>query len=96
MRLEVDATLQYMRGDTGSGWWAPIDVAIKKTDSPYNTYLHEGLPPGPISNPGIDALNAVLHPEETTCLFYLHDADRQIHCSVTYEEHLRNIDTYLR
>ncbi len=95
-KLEVDATLQYMRGNTGDGWWAPIDVAIKKEDSPYNTYKYKGLPPGPISNPGLAALDAVLHPAETDCIFYLHAPDRSIHCSVTYEEHLQNIDTYLR
>ncbi len=96
MKLEVDATLQYMRGDEGEGYWAPIDVAIKKTDSPFNTYMYPGLPPQPISNPGLDAINAVINPEETDCLFYLHDNDRQIHCSKTYEEHLQNIETYLR
>ncbi len=96
MKLEVDATLQFMRGDEGEGYWAPIDVAIKKTDSPYNTYMYPGLPPQPISNPGMDAIKAVINPEETDCLFYLHDNDRQIHCSKTYEEHLRNIDMYLK
>ncbi len=96
MKLEVDATLQFMRGDEGSGYWAPIDVSLKQVDSPYNTYRYEGLPPQPISNPGLDAINAVIHPEETECLFYLHDNNRQIHCSKTYEEHLRNIDVYLK
>jgi UPF0755 protein len=96
MPLEVDATLQYLRGDTGSGSWAPINIAVKKIDSPFNTYMYKGLPPQPISNPGLDAIDAVLHSEETKCLFYLHDNDRQIHCSETYEGHLANIETYLR
>jgi UPF0755 protein len=50
----------------------------------------------PIANPGLDAIDAVLHPIETKCLYYLHDNDRQIHCSQTYAEHLANIQKYLR
>jgi UPF0755 protein len=96
MPLEVDATLQYARGNTGSGYWAPIDPSHKYLDSPFNTYMYPGLPPQPISNPGMDAIDAVLHSEETTCLFYLHSDDRQIHCADTYEGHLENIDVFLR
>lgn len=96
MKLEVDATLQYARGDTGNGWWFPISVADKQIDSEYNTYLYKGLPPHPIANPGIDAIDAVLNPVETKCFYYLHDNDRNIHCAETYEEHLENIETYLK
>ena len=96
MKLEIDATLQYARGDTGNSWWSPINVLDKQTDSPYNTYLNKGLPPHPICNPGIDAIDAVLNPTETDCLYYLHDSNRQIHCAVTYEEHKANIEKYLK
>lgn len=96
MKLEVDATLQYARGDVGDGYWAPITPAGKAIDSPYNTYMYSGLPPQPISNPGIAAIGAVLNSEETDCLFYLHAPDRSIHCSVDYAGHLENIETYLR
>ncbi len=96
MKLEADSTLQYARGKTDGGWWAPITVADKKTDSPYNTYLHKGLPPHPISNPGLDAIEAALYPAKTDCLYYLHDSSKIIHCVKTYEEHLKNIETYLR
>lgn len=95
MRLEVDATLQYSRGDTGDGWWAPITPAEKQIDSPYNTYKNTGLPPHPISNPGLEAIEAALNPASTTCLYYLHDKSGQIHCSNTYEEHKQNIEEYL-
>ncbi len=95
MPLDVDATLQYVRGNTGAGFWAPITVADKKTDSPYNTYIHTGLPPHPISNPGIPAIKAVLNPASTTCLYYLHDVHRVTHCATTYEEHMANIQKYL-
>lgn len=97
MNLEIDATVQYARGKAEAGWWAPVTSEdIQNIDSPYNTYKNKGLPPFPISNPGIDAIEAVLHPAETDCLYYLHDSNRQIHCSKTPEEHQANIDKYLK
>jgi len=96
MRLEVDSTLQYIRGDKGKGFWAPISVQNKQIDSPYNTYKYSGLPPHPISNPGIEAIEAALRPEETTCLYYIHDPSEIIHCADTYEAHLENIKNYLK
>ena len=95
MQLDADSTLQYARGNAGNGWWAPITVADKKIDSPYNTYEHTGLPPHPISNPSIDAINAVLNPSVTDCLYYLHDRNHIIHCAVTYGEQEANIAQYL-
>ncbi|NCP67966.1 MAG: hypothetical protein COY10_01890 [Candidatus Portnoybacteria bacterium CG_4_10_14_0_2_um_filter_43_36] len=65
-------------------------------DSAYNTYLYGGLPPHPIANPGIDAIEAVLNPAETECFYYLHDHDKEIHCAKTYEEHLANVERYLK
>ncbi len=96
MRLDVDATLQYAKGSEAAGWWPPITASDKAIDSPYNTYMHSGLPPGPISNPGIEAIAAVLHPAQTKCLYYLHDHAGEIHCSVTYDEHKANIEKYLK
>lgn len=97
MNLEIDATVQYARGKTDTGWWSPITAEdIKNIDSPYNTYKNKGLPPFPIDNPGLPAIEAVLHPAETDCLYYLHDRDRQIHCAKTLEEHQANIEQYLK
>ena len=97
MNLEIDATVQYARGKIDTGWWAPITADdIRNIDSPYNTYKNKGLPPFPIDNPGLDAIEAVLHPTETDCLYYLHDSDRQIHCAKTFEEHQANIEKYLK
>ena len=97
MNLEIDATVQYARGKTDTGWWAPITAYdIRNIDSPYNTYKNKGLPPYPIDNPGLEAIEAVLYPTETDCLFYIHDSDRQIHCAKTMEEHQANIDKYLK
>jgi UPF0755 protein len=77
-------------------WWTPITVVDKKIDSEYNTYLYKGLPPHPIANPGINAIESVLNPAETDCFYYLHDNDRNIHCAEIYEEHLENVEKYLK
>ncbi len=113
MKLDVDATVQYVRDDqihygearydkqplnyVGEGaWWTPIKTADKDIASPYNTYRNKGLPPHPICNPGLDAIDAALNPVRTECLYYLHDSDGQIHCAKTYEEHQINIENYLK
>lgn len=95
-KLDIDATIQYAKGKTNGQWW-PIVYAsdIRNIDSPYNTYKYKGLPPTPISNPGITAIKAAINPANTDCIFYLHDKNRNIHCSVTYEEHLDYIEKYL-
>lgn len=96
MPLQIDATMQYTLGKNENGsWWGGIDLAQKQSDSPYNSYLYKGLPPTPICSPGIDAIEAALNPEETDCLFYLHDNNKQIHCAKTYKEHKVNIEKYL-
>ncbi len=77
-------------------WWKPIQITDKQIDSAFNTYTHSGLPPHPISNPGIESIEAVLNSEETDCLYYLHDADKNIHCTETYSEHQTNIEKYIR
>ncbi|EKD86971.1 MAG: hypothetical protein ACD_37C00089G0009 [uncultured bacterium] len=95
-KLDIDATIQYAIGGKNGKWWPRITGSdIRNTDSRFNTYIYKGLPPHPISNPGLTAIKAVLNPEETDCFYYLHDRSRQIHCSVIYEEHLSNIEKYL-
>ena len=76
-------------------WWGSIVIDEKQNDSLYNSYMYKGLPPTPICSPNIDYIEAALNPEETECLFYLHDSHQQIHCAKTYEEHLENIELYL-
>ena len=95
MKLDIDATVQYARGDVGKGFWSPIGAAEKEIDSPYNTYKYKGLPPTPIANPGNDAIRAALFPEKTRCFYYLHDPEGGIHCAATFEEHRANIAKYL-
>lgn len=95
-KLQMDATIQYAKGKVDGTWWSVVTPAdIIDIDSPYNTYQYKGLPPHPIANPGLAAIDAVLHPAKTDCIYYLHDHNRQIHCAVTYEEHLENIKKYL-
>ena len=94
MPLQIDATLQYAKGTEEDGWWRQVTSKDKKIDSPYNTYTNKGLPPGAIANPGLAAIDAAYNPQKTTCLFYLHDKRKQIHCAKTYQEHKRNIERY--
>jgi len=96
MRLQIDATLQYAKGSEENGWWGRVKSEDKKIDSEYNTYKIEGLPPGAIANPGIEAIKAAYNPQETDCVFYLHDRKRRIHCTKTYDEHKANIEKYYR
>jgi len=95
MPLGIDATLQYIRGEEGA-WWPVPQSEDKYLESPYNTYFKPGLPPGPIANPGLESIAAVLTPETTSCFYYLHDYDGDIHCARTYSAHRANIDRYLR
>ena len=95
MPLQIDATLQYIRGDEDN-WWPVPRSEDKKIESPYNTYQNVGLPPTPIATPGEDAIKAALNPLDTDCLFYLHDSRGNIHCSTTYEQHKKNVRYYLK
>jgi UPF0755 protein len=98
MKLEADPTVQYALGyDTNSGkWWKnPLTLDDLAFDSPYNTYVAPGLPPGPIANPGLASLQAVAEPTQTEFIFFVVDctaATPGSHVfSVTYEEHLANV-----
>jgi len=84
MALQVDAVFPYITGKQ------KILLDDLKIDSPYNTYLHKGLPPGPISNPGLDAIEAAKNPQETSYLYYLSGKDGKTHFAKTFAEHLRN------
>lgn len=101
MRLEIDATTAY--GECRPKWLLgqnceTSDVnlieGIKKT-TPYNTYRIAGLPTGPISNPGIKALNAALHPVATDYLYYLTDKEGKVYYARTGAEHAKNRAKYL-
>lgn len=92
MPLQVDAPFQYIIGKNTF----QLTTADLKYDSPYNTYTHRGLPPGAINNPGLDALIDTVTPKKTTYFYYLSDVRGNMHYARTYEEHLVNIEKYLR
>src|SRR5690606_9313849 len=96
MPLQVDATLQYIKAKGGENWW-PTPLAVdKELESPYNTYKYPGLPPGPIANPGLNALRAAAQPTQSEYLYYISDRQGNMHYAVTYDEHLANVNKYLR
>lgn len=98
MALQVDATLQYAKGknkQTGDWWSVPL-ADDKKLDSPFNTYMHTGLPPKPISNPSVNAIKATLDPIESNDLYYIHANDGKMYYADTLEKHNANVNKYLR
>ncbi len=92
MPLQVDAPFYFLLGKSSS----ELTLKDLKIDSPYNTYINRGLPPTPISNPGISSINAALHPEKTNYLYYLHDSTGVAHYATTYAEHLKNKKKYIQ
>lgn len=94
MRLEADPTVQYVLGKEGN-WWPHLTGDDLHANSPYNAYLNGGLPPGPIANPGLDSILAVLNPADTNYFFFVAVGDSGEHrFAVTYEEHEQNIARY--
>lgn len=92
MPLQLDATLQYIKGERADQPWWPVPTpADKYLNSPYNTYQNKGLPPSPISNPSVESILAALNPKTTDCLFYFHDSDANFHCSVDYADHVAKL-----
>lgn len=96
MNLQIDATLQYAKANSGvtKSWWPGVVPNDRFRKSPYNTYLHKGLPPSPIANPSVDSILAALNPKNTSCLFYFHDARGAFHCTDTYAEHVSLLKKY--
>ncbi len=88
--LETDPTVQYAVSSADNWWPNPLTYADLEFDSPYNTYLYYGLPPGPISNPNIDTLVAVAYPDDSPYFFFRAkcDGSNSHTFSITYEEHL--------
>jgi UPF0755 protein len=88
--LQVDATVLYAKGV----WQSSVTKEDRMIQSPYNTYLHTGLPPGPIANPGIKAIDAALQPAQTGYFFYLSDPQGHNHYAKTNEEFNRLLQQY--
>jgi UPF0755 protein len=90
-RLESDPTIIYgLVGGKGS-LGHPITRTEKETPTPYNTYMIDGLPPGPIANPGRASIEAVANPARTKEMFFVADGSGGHVFSETYDQHLRNV-----
>ncbi len=92
MPLQVDSTLGYINGKKS----ADLTMEDLATDSLYNTYKNKGLPPGPISNPGLDSIEATLYPTPNDYTFFLTGDDGKTYFSKTYAEHLKFKRLYIR
>jgi UPF0755 protein len=95
MRLESDPTIQYALGfqpDQATWWKNPLSSSDLTFDSPYNTYLVNGLPPTPICNPGLVSINAVAYPAQTDYYYFRAacDGSGRHNFAKTYEEHVAN------
>jgi UPF0755 protein len=93
MRLETDPTVIYGIENFDGNLKR---VHLEDADNPYNTYRTRGLPPGPISNPGRAALEAVLRPADVPYLFFVSRNDGTHVFSKTYAEHARHVDRFQR
>ena len=91
MRLETDPTVIYGLGERFDGNLRRRDL---RTDTPYNTYMHHGLPPTPIAISGRSSIIAAMHPEEGDALFFVARGDGSHQFSATYKEHLKAVRKY--
>lgn len=103
MPLQADATAQYAHANinckaqgTKCDWWPTLLRDDLEINSPFNTYKISGIPPSPIANPGATSLEAVVQPQETDYLYYIHDDEGQIYYAETLDEHNQNVRTYLQ
>jgi UPF0755 protein len=90
MRLQADPTAVYGT----RAWVTQVTKADLKRKTPYNTYLHKGLPPGPIANPGQGAILAALYPEPTDYLFFVAQGDGSHFFSTDYGDHEKAVGRY--
>lgn len=88
MPIQSDTTIQYILGTQKE----EITIADTRIQNPYNTYQNPGLPPGPISSPGMSAIKAVLNPEKTEYLYFVAEKDGHHRFTKTYAEHLKAIE----
>ena len=91
MLLQTDPTVIYGMGSEYDGNIRRKDLA---QDTPYNTYVHAGLPPTPIAMPGRNAIHAVLHPDDTDALYFVATGDGGHHFSATLKEHINAVRKY--
>ncbi len=93
--LAADPTVTYAALVSGR-YTGAIHQSDLQFDSPYNTYRHAGMPPGPIANPGRASLEAALHPARTDFLYFVSDGNGHHRFARTLDEHSRNVAAYRR
>ena len=94
MRLDCDPTVIYSLKLENRTFNERLNKNHLKKESPYNTYLNVGLPPGPICSPGLDSMQAVLHPAKVSYLYFVSKNDGTHQFSETLEEHNRAVNAY--
>jgi UPF0755 protein len=92
MALQADSTVNYVTGGDSPS----VSLADLATDSLYNTYMYPGLPPGPISNPGLNALAAVASPSVNDYYYFLTDDAGNVYYAEMHDEHVANKAKYLK
>ena len=90
-KLQCDVTISYLNDSV-----APYFDSIDAYSENYNCYKRVGLPAGPITNVGIEAIDAALYPADTDYYFFLTDENGDFHFAVTWEEHERNVAKYIK
>jgi UPF0755 protein len=93
--LDADPSIIYAELLTGT-YTGALHHDDMRFDSPYNTYRHTGLPPGPIANPGKSSLEAAMHPAQSDYYYFVADAQGHHRFARTIEEHNKNVDAYRR
>jgi len=96
MPLQVDIAFQYVNDGLRTKTSAELTAEDLKINSPYNTYIHKGLPPTPVGNPGLSAIEDAITPTKTSYLYYLTDKNGVFHYAKTFEEHVANKVKYLK
>ena len=91
MKLQSDASISYAMGTHKAAY----SINETQYDSPYNTYRYEGMPPGPIGNPGMDCMEAILEAPPTKYLYFVADKDGHNYFAATYEEHMKNVQEHM-
>ncbi len=90
MKLQADPTIEFAK----KGKWGRLNFKDLQIKSPYNTYKHDGLPPGPINNPDKSAILAALYPDKNNFLYFVANGNGSHHFSTNFQDHLKNANIY--